>query len=84
MKTQNRHVACIKSFFDYLTTEGYIINNPAKKIQYGKEPKKLPKPAFSNKEMKKILTQPNINTPLGYRDRTILEYCIQVVLGNQN
>ena len=70
---QNRHLASLKTFFRYLKYEGIILNNPCKDIPYAKEPKRLPKSSLSNKEMKKLLRQPDTHSVNGYRDRTILE-----------
>lgn len=70
---QNRHIAAMKGLFNYLKEAGYIIKDPSEEIQYAKEPKRLPKDALTNKEMKKLMRSPDINTVLGYRNRTILE-----------
>lgn len=72
-RVQNRHLISIKMFFRYLKKEGFIVSDPAEDIPYAKEPKKLPKAALNNKEMKKLLRQPDKKTVTGYRDRTILE-----------
>ncbi|MFC1643466.1 tyrosine-type recombinase/integrase [Chlamydiota bacterium] len=71
--TQNHHLQSIKCFYYYLLREGYVLTNPALKIPYAKEPRQLPKGTITNKEMKKILAQPDTKTLIGYRDRTILE-----------
>ena len=70
---QNWHISTVKQFFKYLIKSGELNYNPAQNIELVKEPKRLPKSALTHKEVKKIINQININEPLGYRDRTILE-----------
>lgn len=73
VRTQNRHLSSIKCFFNFLKNDGYIVHDPSIKLEYAKEPKLLPKTTLNNIEIKKILNQPDTQTLLGYRDRTILE-----------
>ena len=74
-RTRNLHLSSIKCFFYYLKRDGFIITNPLEQVPYAKEPKRLPKTALTNTEMKQLLKQPDTKTPIGYRDRTILEVC---------
>lgn len=70
---QNNHIKIIKSFFLFLYQEGYLSYNPAKDIQYAKTAEQLPRIILTNQEIRKLLKAPDIHTPLGYRDRAILE-----------
>jgi integrase/recombinase XerD len=66
-------VRSVKRFFAYLEETNHILINPA---EYLKEPKKenrLPRVLLTDKEVRKILDQPNLSTLTGIRDRTILE-----------
>ena len=72
-QVQNGHMYSIKTFFDYLKKEGYLIRNPAEDITYARRPKRLPQSALTNTEMKKLLNIPNTKTLAGYRDRTMME-----------
>jgi integrase/recombinase XerD len=71
--TQNSVLGIVKSFFSFLAENDYIVADPAKKISYAKEPKKLPRSILTGPEAKKVLHAPDTKTVLGYRDRTILE-----------
>ncbi len=71
--THNNYLKSVKSFCLFLQTEGYTTYNPAKDIQYAKAPKHLPRTILTPEEIKKLFKAPNIHTPVGYRDRTILE-----------
>lgn len=71
-KTIARKISSLRSFFKYLYSENIIKNNPMTLISNPKLDKKLPK--FLNfEEIEKILTIPDIKTPIGIRDSLILE-----------
>ncbi len=72
-KTQNNHLIAIKTFFKFLKEADFTPSDPAKDLEYVKEPKKLPLVTMNNREVKKLLQQCNTNTLLGYRDRALLE-----------
>ena len=73
VSARNKYVTVIKGFFLYLKHEGYVAHNPADAVEYAGEPKRLPRAILTRREVKKILRQPDTNTVLGFRDRTILE-----------
>ena len=72
-QTQNNFLKPVKSFFHFLKHEGYLTYDPAKEVDYAKTPQQLPRTILTTAEMEKLLNQPDIHNPLGYRDRTILE-----------
>ena len=67
-----RKLAAIRSFFRHLNRVGKITSNPALQIQTPKYKKKLPV-FLSIQETLEILELPEIDTPVGLRDRAILE-----------
>lgn len=71
--TQNNYIRVMKTFFYFLYSEGYLSCNLAKDIPYAKVPQSLPKTILTPQEAKKLIKMPDIHTPLGYRDRAILE-----------
>lgn len=71
--TQNNYIRAMKTFFYFLQAEGYLSYNPAKGIAYAKVPTQLPKTILTPQEAKKLIKTPDIHTPLGYRDRAMLE-----------
>jgi len=73
VKSQNSALSALRSFFKWLIREDYIISDPTIKIERAKEPEPLPRHILEESEIKKILKQPDTQTPLGYRDRVILE-----------
>ena len=67
-----RGLSSLKSFFKYLVEEGLMAENPAEGLESPKTWRKLPD-TLSLNEVESILKQPNITTPLGLRDKTMLE-----------
>lgn len=67
-----RKLSCLRSFFKYLTRQGYLENNPILTISTPKREKRLPKFLYQE-EMNHFLELPDKATVLGLRDQTILE-----------
>ncbi len=67
-----RDLAAIRSFFRFLTQEGILEINPIEDLESPKVAKTLPE-ILSLKEIEQILEQPDLQTPLGMRDRAMLE-----------
>jgi len=71
--TMARKVAAIKSFFNFLVSEGSLENNPTEGLSGPKVGKPLPK-ALSISEIEKLLEQPDkATTPEAKRDKAMLE-----------
>lgn len=71
-KTIARKLSGLRSFYRFLLREKIVDNNPVKSISTPKMPKLLPKYLYQE-EMSTLLKQPDLSTPLGIRDRAILE-----------
>jgi len=71
-KTIARKLSGLRSFYRYLLREKMVENNPVKAVTTPKLPKALPKVLYQE-EMLALLNQPDLNSPLGMRDRAILE-----------
>lgn len=71
-KTIARKISTLRSFYKYLYNEEIISNNPMILISNPKLDKKLPK--FLNyDDLERVLSIPDIKTPVGIRDALILE-----------
>lgn len=70
--TVARKIASIRTFYKYLHREKKVENNPAASLISPKRPKSLPK-FLTTDEIEQILSNINIDTPAGYRNRAILE-----------
>ncbi|MEN3003472.1 tyrosine recombinase XerC [Dehalobacterium formicoaceticum] len=69
--TLARKLAALRSFYRYLSREDIIGNNPMLMISTPKKEKKLPQFLYQ-KEMEALLAAPD-QSPMGQRDRAILE-----------
>ena len=67
-----RKLATLRTFFRYLKREGIVEKNPAKMVATPKGGKELPH-ALTVDEAFRILAVPDDATPLGSRDRAVLE-----------
>jgi len=71
-KTISRNLVAIRTFFKFLIQEGILEANPIEEVGSPKVAKTLPE-ILTLKEVEELLEQPNIKTPLGIRDRAMLE-----------
>lgn len=71
--SQRAKLGPLKQWFKWLSKENYILYNPAADIELPKQIHALPKAILSEKEVEKVMSQPNATKPLGIRDRAILE-----------
>jgi integrase/recombinase XerD len=63
----------LKGFFKWLAQNNYILYNPASELILPKVPKQLPKDILNSDEVESILSQADLNSPFGTRDRAIME-----------
>ena len=71
-KTVVRNLVAIRTFFRFLVQEGILETNPIEEIESPKIAKTLPE-ILTLKEVEQLLEQPNLQSPLGIRDRAMLE-----------
>lgn len=70
---QNTVLAALKSFFRFLKAEGRLVRDPAATLEYARQPRCLPRNVLTIIEAMKILDAVDVSTPIGKRDRAILE-----------
>ncbi len=70
--TQVRNLASIKSFYDFLMSIGLVNSNPTRMIKIKKDAAKLPEILTQN-EIDILISQPNVSTLRGCRDKAMLE-----------
>lgn len=73
LRTQYMRLACLRSWFKWMTKNDHLAANPAADLDMPKLPGSLPKSVFTPEEVERVLGMPDITTPLGLRDRAILE-----------
>lgn len=70
--TVARRIAAVRSWFRFLCRQGTLAANPADGLRGPRQDKKLPH-FMSEDDMSRLLETPEGATPLGLRDRAILE-----------
>ncbi len=68
----SRKISSIRSFYRYLNNQNVVKSNPFQLLNLPKKEKKLPR-YFEYNELLDLFEVPDINTPLGKRNRLILE-----------
>ena len=71
-KTVVRNLVAIRTFFRFLTQEGKLESNPVEDLESPQLAKTLPE-ILSLQEVEQLLETPKPQTPLGVRDRSMLE-----------
>ena len=68
----SRAISSLKRLYQYLLRQGRISVDPTLQIATPKLPRSLPK-TLTEQDVELLLQAPDLNTPLGIRDRTMLE-----------
>ncbi len=71
-RTMARKLSAVRSFFRFLYREAKVSRNPLVLISSPKQHRRLPK-FLTPEEVGAVLRAPDTSTPLGLRDRTLLE-----------
>ncbi len=69
-----RRLSALRSFFRYTSREGATEKNPAEGLRTPKAGRKLPH-FLSNTQIETLLNSPAADSPMGLRDRALLETC---------
>lgn len=67
-----RRVSALRSFYKYLYREGLVSRNPLILVGSPRQPRRLPK-FLTPHEIAAVLAAPDVTTPIGLRDRALLE-----------
>lgn len=68
----NRRLAVLKRFYQHALRQNKITTDPCLQMKSAKQSQRFPK-TLSEAQVEALLAAPDINTPLGLRDRTMLE-----------
>ena len=63
----------LHAFFSHLVKEGLLLVDPSRDLHAPRAPKRLPKNIPTPRQMRRLVLTPSEATPLGKRDRAILE-----------
>lgn len=68
----NRRLAVLKRFYQLALRQNRIAADPCLRMKSAKQPPRLPK-ILTEQQVEALLAAPDVGTPLGLRDRTMLE-----------
>lgn len=68
----NRRLTVFKRYFRWALRERLITEDPTLRLQSAKQPLRVPK-TLTEAQVESLLEAPDVDTPLGLRDRTMLE-----------
>lgn len=71
-RSLSRMLSSIKSFYNFLVSDGILTHNPFQEVQSPKIDQKLPG-VLTQEEVDRLISAPDTDTPLGLRDRTLFE-----------
>jgi integrase/recombinase XerD len=72
-RSQEKLLLTALSFTRYLKDKDYLVSDPGEHIRRPKQPRRLPRTILSIPEVRKLFKTPDMQTPLGYRNRVMLE-----------
>lgn len=72
VRSINRLIATLRRFYRYALSANFIKQDPTLNIEAPKMPKSLPK-TLSESQVEDLINAPDVNVPLGLRDRAMLE-----------
>ena len=67
-----RGVSAIRTYFGFLVGEGRVMEDPSDRLESPRRGRTLP-PTLSVPEMERLLASPQVDEPLAWRDRALLE-----------
>lgn len=73
VRSQHGRIIPIRSLFSWLVKNNHLLSNPASDLDLPRLDKRLPKAVLSQSEVETVLSTVDISTPMGIRDRAIIE-----------
>jgi integrase/recombinase XerD len=70
--SSNRRLAVLKRFFQLALRQHHVAADPCLKLRSARQPQRLPK-TMSEGQVEALLAAPDVSTPLGLRDRAMIE-----------
>lgn len=70
--SSNRRLAAFRRFYAWALREHHVMRDPTVRLRTAKQPARFPS-TLSEKQVEALLAAPDLSTPLGLRDRTMLE-----------
>lgn len=73
VNTARGRLFMVQQWFAFMKKKGLVPFNPAAEVAPPRRARNLPKGVLRPDEVQKVMSLPNLKTPIGYRDRTIME-----------
>jgi integrase/recombinase XerD len=70
---QVHRLSSVKTLFRFLYQRGYVLTDASAPVEYPRREMRLPRGVLTREETRKLVEAPDTSTPLGLRDRAILE-----------
>lgn len=83
LNTQGARLSAVQGFFRHLFKQGVLFHDPAASLEKPKHHKPLPRGILSDAHVLSLLKAPDVATPLGLRDRAILELLYATGIRNE-
>lgn len=80
---RHRQIHAVTRFYAFLKARKKIVINPFADFPKLRKPHRLPRGVLTNEQVLRWMAQPDLSTPLGYRDRTIMEVLYSTGLRGQ-
>ncbi|NMC49020.1 MAG: site-specific integrase, partial [Desulfovibrio sp.] len=71
-RSMARHLSALRGFYAFAADEGFVRESPAELVESPKLPRLLPE-VLTTGEVERLLSAPDMETPLGFRDKAMLE-----------
>lgn len=71
--TQLVRLVVLKGLFKWLTKQDVIPSNPASEIELPRRDRRLPRDILNERQVEKVMAQPDVTDTLGLRDRAMME-----------
>jgi integrase/recombinase XerD len=72
-RSQYHRLSSVRLYFRWLTRQHHTLFNPAAELEMPKVGKRLPRDILTAQEADWVIQQPDVSTPVGVRDRAMLE-----------
>jgi integrase/recombinase XerD len=72
-RTQRERLSTLKDWFRWMTRQNVLLHNPASELELPRMEKRLPTAGLSLAQVETLLNLPDVDDPLGVRDRAMLE-----------
>jgi integrase/recombinase XerD len=73
VRSQHVRTTPLKALFKWLARGNHVLYNPASDLELPRMERRLPRHVLNVREVECVLAQPDLATPIGVRDRAILE-----------